>query len=130
MSILRRLWQGKYSLPVTFWMFYVAGGIACTVLSGFIILLGWETVFLGWSFDARPIARATVLPLLYGYLLIATVGVWRSAGPAWTSPIWLSRIWAAAARVAVAAWIGTIAFRLANGGILEVVQWVIGDGDS
>ncbi len=120
MTFLRRRWQGKYSLPVTFWGFYCAGLVACLVLAGAIVALGW-------SLDARPIARATALALLYSYLLIATVGVWRSAGAYWASPIWMSRIWAAAARLFVIAWIGTIAFRLANGGALAVVQWIRGE---
>jgi|SRR5215471_2097526 len=129
MSILRRLWQGKYALPVTFWGFYCAGGIACGILAGIIIFLGWQTVFQGWRFDARPIARATALALLYGYLLIASVGVWRSAGPSFASPIWLSRIWAAAARFVVAAWIAMIVFRLADGGAPAVLQWIMGDAE-
>jgi hypothetical protein len=129
MSVLRRLWQGKYSLPVTFWGFYCAGGIVCLLLAGIIIFLGWQTVFPGARFDARPMARAAALALLYGYLLIATVGVWRSAGPSFASPIWLSRIWAAAARFIVAVWIGMIAFRLANGGGPAVLQWIMGDLD-
>jgi hypothetical protein len=124
MSVLRRLWQGKFSLPVAFWAFYAAGGIACFIVAGIIIVLGWETVFLGWSFDARPIARAIALVLIYGYLLLASVGVWRSASPSWASPIWLSRIWAAAARFVVAAWIAAIAFRLATGWA-SVLQWIM-----
>ena len=120
MSLLSRLWQGKYTLPVAFWGFYCAGPASCLVVSGAIVALGW------WL-DARPIARAIALALTYGYLVIATVGVWRSAGPYFASPIWLSRIFAAAARFVVAAWIAAIALRLANGGALAVVQWIIGD---
>ena len=128
-SVVRRLWDGKYTLPVAFWGFYVAGGIVCLVLAGVIVFLGWETVFLHWRFDARPVTRALALALLYGYLLIATVGVWRSAGPGLASPIWLKRIWAGAARFIVAAWFGMIAFRLADGGAGAVVRWIMGDAD-
>jgi len=127
MSILRRLWQGKYALPTAFWGFHVAGGIACLVLAGIIVFLGWESVFLGWRFDARPVTRTAALVLLYGYLLTATVGVWRSAGAGLASPIWLSRIWAAAARFVVAGWIAMIVVRMANGGVGGVVQWIVGD---
>ena len=123
MRVVRRLWRGKVSLPVAFWGFYCAGMIACFVLAGAMIVLGW-------ALDARPIGRAAALALLYGYLLIATIGVWRSAGPYLASPIWLSRIWAAAARLVVAAWIGAIAFRLATGGAGAVVQWIIMGADS
>ena len=129
MGVLRRLWQGKYALPVTFWLFYCVGLFACMFLSGILVFLGLE-ISSSSGFDARPIARASGLALVYGYLLIATVGVWRSAGPDLASPIWLSRIWAGAARLVVAAWVAMIAFRLADGGALRVLQWIMGDMDA
>jgi len=129
MGVLRRLWQGKYALPVTFWLFYCVGLFACMVLSGILIFLGFA-ISLSAGFDARPIARAAALALAYAYLLIATVGVWRSAGPGLASPIWLSRIWAVAARFVVAVWIAMIAFRLADGGAVRVLQWIMGDMDT
>jgi hypothetical protein len=118
MDVLRRLWQGKFSLPMTFWGFYCAGLIACFVLSGMIL-------FLGRVFGTRSIAFALGLALTYGYLVVATVGVWRSAGPSWASPIWLSRIWAAAARLWVIGWIANVAFNLADGGAAALMQWIM-----
>jgi len=129
MSVLRRLWRGKYPLSVAFWLFYCVGLFACMFLSGLLVFLALE-IFVSSGFDARPIARVTALTLLYCYLLIATVGVWRSAGPGLASPVWLSRIWAGGARFVVAAWVAMIAFRLADGGALRVLQWIMGDMDA
>lgn len=126
MSVLRRVWEGKYSLPVAFWGFYVLGFIACFVVSAVILMLG---AFLGEGgfLSAYPIAFAIGFVLTDLYLLLATVGVWRSAGAYWTSPIWMRRIWAAAARLWVAVWMAKIAFNLANGGALAIVQRIVGD---
>ncbi len=126
MSVLRRLWHGKYPLPATFWGFYCAGLFACFVLAGMIMVLG-RYLSLGGFASARRIAFGIGRALTYGYLLVATVAVWRSAGPYWTSPIWMRRIWAGAARFWVIAWIANIAINLANGGALAIVHWVSGD---
>ncbi len=128
MNFLRKLWQGKYALPVAFWGFYCAGLIACVFLAGLIMVIG-RLFSLGGLVDARPIAIAIGLALSYSYLLIATVGVWRSAGPYWASPIWISRIWAAAARLLVVGWIANVGFNLADGGAVAITQWIAGDFD-
>ena len=126
MSVLRRVWQGKYSLRVAFWGFYIVGLTACLVVSVVIISL---SAFLSYGgfLGARPIAFAIAFVLTDLYLPLATVGVWRSAGAYWTSPIWMRRIWAAAARLWVTIWIAKIAFNLADGGALAIVQRIAGD---
>lgn len=122
MSILRRLWQGQYSLPIAFWVFYWAGLVACFIASGFVIVLSE-------SLHARSVAFAVCLTLTWFYMVVASVGVWRSAAPYWTSPIWMRRIWAAAARLIIVGWIAKIAFGLANGGALALVRGIAGDID-
>ena len=52
------------------------------------------------------------------YAIVASVGVWRSAEPYWTSPIKMKRFWAGAARVVVIIWIANVARGLIVGGIM------------
>lgn len=120
MTFLRRLWQGKYSLPATFWGFYCAGQFVCFFVSGILL-------FLSRLVDARPIALVVLLALTSAYWWIASVGVWRSAGPYWISPIWMRRIWAGAARVVVITYVAEVAFGLASGETFEVVQRMMAD---
>jgi hypothetical protein len=120
MTVLRKLWWGKYSLPVAFWLFYCAGIFACLLLAGTIL-------YLSRTINARPVAVIFCFALIYGYGLMASVGVWRSATPYWTSPIWMQRIWAAAARIFVAAWIAKSVLGWINGGAVAIVQQMTGE---
>lgn len=120
MTFLRRLWQGKYSLPATFWGFYCAGQFVCFFVAGILL-------FLSRLVDARPIAFVVLFALNFAYWLISSVGVWRSAGPYWISPIWMRRIWAGAARVVVITYVAEVAFGLASGETFEVVQRMMAD---
>jgi hypothetical protein len=122
MTFLRRLWQGKYSLPATFWGFYCAGQIVCVFVSGILL-------FLSRLVDARPIAFALLFALTFAYWLIASVGVWRSAGAYWTSPIWMRRIWAGAARVVVIAFVAKDAFGLASRETFTMIQRIMADAE-
>ncbi len=119
MTVLRKLWWGKYSLPAAFWLFYCLGIFACLIVAGTIL-------FLSRSVNARPVAFLFGFALIHAYGLTASVGVWRSAAPYWTSPIWMQRIWAAAARIIVAAWIAKIVLGLINGGAVLLVQQMTG----
>jgi hypothetical protein len=62
----RKLWHGQYSLPRSFWGFFILG----TVVG---IIVGMNPVFL--FFPAPLVFR----PVFLGYQIIAGVGVWRSA---------------------------------------------------
>lgn len=77
--MLRKLWWGQYSLVKSFWLFYVLGVVLVFVA---LVLLVGILIFLG-TFLAIPILKQLVLLIIYGvwlgYLLIASVGVWRSA---------------------------------------------------
>jgi hypothetical protein len=71
MRWLLQLWRGQYSLPVAFWGFYFVG-------SAFVVLLAAVVAAHFLYFGART------LPLLllsssWGYWVLASVGVWRSA---------------------------------------------------
>jgi len=117
MTVLRKLWWGKYSLPVAFWVFYCLGGFACLVLTGTIFVLS----------NARPIAFIFAFALISGYGFLTSVAVWRSAAPYWASPIVMQRIWAAAARIVVVAWIVKLVLGWINGGALMIVQLMTGE---
>ena len=122
MTFLRRLWQGKYSLPASFWGFYCAGQFVCVFVAGHLL-------FFSRLVDARPIAFPLLFALTFAYWLIASVGVWRSAGAYWTSPIWMRRIWAGAARIVVIAYVANVAFGLASGETFAVIQRIIADAE-
>lgn len=122
MTVLRKLWWGKYSLPVAFWVFYCLGGFACVFLSAMVL-------FLSTPINARPIAFILSFGLITGYGLLTSVAVWRSAAPYWTSPILMQRIWAAAARIIVAIWIARLVLGWINGGAGVMVQLMTGEID-
>jgi hypothetical protein len=120
MTVLRKLWWGKYSLPVAFWLFYFLVTFALFLLAGTIL-------FLSRSINARPLAFIFGYALMCGWWLVASVGVWRSATPYWTSPIWMRRIWAAAARIVVVAWIAKIVLGWVDGGAVAIMQQMTGE---
>jgi hypothetical protein len=123
MAVLRKLWWGEYSLPVAFWLFYCIGTVATIFLGGVIL-------FLSRTINARPIAFIVCFALSYGYWLMASMGVWRSASPYWKSPIWMQRIWAAAARIVVAIGVARFVLGLIDGGAVAIVQRMMaGDAD-
>jgi hypothetical protein len=120
MTVIRKLWSGKFSLPIAFWLFYFLGTFGCFLIAGTIL-------FFSRSINARPLAFLFVFALICGYLLVASVGVWRSAAPYWTSPIWMRRMWAAAARIIVAAWIAKLVLGWIDGGAVAIVQQMSGE---
>jgi hypothetical protein len=88
---LTQLWRGDLPLAEAFWHWAVLGGLLVNVSTtiGFLWL-----VMAGHSLAAFVVGYAMSLP----YNLVATVGVWRSAGRPGADPRW-----AGAARVAVVA---------------------------
>jgi hypothetical protein len=119
MTVLRKLWWGEYSLPVAFWLFYCLG-VFVFLIVGAIILFKSRTI------DARPIALIVCIALIWGYQLTASVGVWRSAAPYWTSPILMQRAWAMAARIVVAGLMARIVLGLIDGGAVALMQQMTG----
>jgi len=73
-------------------------------------------LFFGHTINARPVAFMLGFPLIGGYGLAASVGVWRSAAPYWKSLILMEGIWAAAARIIVATWIARLVLGWIKGG--------------
>jgi hypothetical protein len=120
MTVLHKLWSGKYSLPVAFWLFYCVGIFGCFLLAGTIL-------YLSRTINARPVAFIFCFALICGYWLAASVGVWRSAAPYWASPIVMQRIWAAAARIVVAAWAAKVVLGWIDGGAVAIVQQMTGE---
>ena len=94
MTILRKLWLGQYSLPITFWVFYALGFFAALCLFA-IILAG------SYYFRLGAIGFIIGFVVLNSYWFIAAVGVWRSAAVGMASSNWMVRAWAIAARVVV-----------------------------
>ena len=73
MTNLYRLWRGELALGPAFWIWAVIGGLAVNTAS--------SALFLVLIANGRPIAAfiagyAPAIP----YNIIASVGVWRSAG--------------------------------------------------
>jgi hypothetical protein len=43
MNILGKLWRGQYSLPKTFWGFYILGQIACFALLAINLIISYRS---------------------------------------------------------------------------------------
>src|SRR5260370_42696359 len=95
MDVIGRLWRGEFTLPKTFWGFYVGG-----IFLAFIVGTGITVAANRMHFFAQGFIVAIVL--LYSYGFIATVGVWQSARAEIKSPAWMNREWGWAARSAKA----------------------------
>jgi len=109
MSFFGKLWRGGYSLPVAFWAFYCGGLLACIMVSLIILTASRFVFYLSLAVDPTPIAVAICALLPTAYVLFASVGVWRSAEPYWTSPVGTRRFWAGAARVVTIIFVVNIA---------------------
>jgi hypothetical protein len=73
MNALRRLWKGDLPLPQAFWTWAVAGGIVVNAITSisFLALIVWDLIVA-----AFVVGYVLSVP----YNVVATVGVWRSAG--------------------------------------------------
>ncbi len=70
--MLAKLWDGEYSLAKAFWGFYVLG-----TMVAFVCAMISFTIFS--SIGLGDVGLSSVGLFSFGYRLIATVGVWRSA---------------------------------------------------
>jgi hypothetical protein len=70
---LRRLWNGDLPLQQAFWNWAVAGGIVVNLLTSVLFLV----LIMG---DRLVAAFVVGYALSVPYNIVATVGVWRSAG--------------------------------------------------
>jgi hypothetical protein len=73
MTNLCRLWRGELALANAFWNWAVFGGLAVNVTSSALFLL---LIVNGHPISAFIVGNAPSIP----YNIIASVGVWRSAG--------------------------------------------------
>jgi len=81
MTTVLRLWRGELPLPAAFWNWAVIGGFAVNGVTSFLfyfLIMGDEPL------AAFIVGYALSLP----YNLLATVGVWRSAGRYDGDPRW------------------------------------------
>jgi hypothetical protein len=122
MSMLRKLWWGAYPLVVAFWGFYVFGFLLGGILAG-------SLVFSLRYFHLQTIGFLLGLILVWPYMFIASVGVWRSAKAGMASPIWMHRIWPILARVFVLASAARLLWGLMNGGALRLMAIATGHLD-
>jgi hypothetical protein len=73
MKHFRRLWRGELALQDAFWMW--------AVLGGFLVNLFTSASFLFLIMADRPLLALLIgYGLSLPYNLMATIGVWRSAG--------------------------------------------------
>lgn len=76
MEIIRKLWSGEFRLVTAFWVFFVLGPFI-GILLAVIVLATFELIFPIPIF--RLIGYALGLLAATSYMVIASVGVWRSA---------------------------------------------------
>ena len=100
MTVLKKLWRGQYSLPVTFWIFYVLGYFGSVGL----------TMLVSPIFQTQPWRWLSVIVLVAPYCIVTTVGVLRSAD---AYP--LARGWPVLAKIAVCLWDARIIWSLGKG---------------
>ena len=79
----RKLWKGEVALVVAYWAYGVLGNIALRVLAIFAPPL--------------PVVQIPLVCLALAYLIVTSVGIWRSAGRYSGQ-----KIWAVLARIVVA----------------------------
>lgn len=89
MGVLLKMWTGSYSLPVTFWGFYVGGYFVTALL----------VIFITPHFPTEPGRTFSVLVLIVPYNTLSTIGVWRSA-----DAYELTKWWPVIAKIAVVLW--------------------------
>jgi len=120
MGILRKLWWGQYSLPKTFWGFYVLGFFACWAVVGLV----YTPFFI---LHLRTIGFILTFIIFVSYETIAAVGVWRSAN---AYPFHgFAGFWAIAAKTVVCLVVGRFLWSLANGGALALMARMTGGID-
>ncbi len=74
MAVLRKLWWGKYSLPVAFWGFYCGGWLVWVAVFLLIFAASRFAMYASLAVDLSPIAWI-VYVLRLAYLVVSSVGV-------------------------------------------------------
>jgi hypothetical protein len=120
MNILAKLWGGQYSLGRAFWVFYVLGFPICWLIAG---ILYAPFFFL----HVRTIGFIVALLFFCFYLVVSSVGVWRSANAYQSTGA--ARFWCFAAKGIVCIVAGRILWSWANGGALNLIARMTGGID-
>jgi hypothetical protein len=122
MGVLKKLWWGQYPLWKTFWLFFALGGYAIIIV-GIIIYMPFVMVGLG------PIGFIAVAIIVWGYWVVSSVGVWRSANAYPLTKGWPPKAtigWPTMAKCGVGLlWLVAL-YRLANGGLAGVLDRIGG----
>ena len=96
MDLIKKLWNGDFSLPITFWLFHVLGNGILNLIDTSLAssglydrLLGQDQYFLIMTF------------VIFGlcYFILTCTGVWRSSVKYGQSGG--SKLWSGAAQIAV-----------------------------
>ncbi len=106
-----KLWWGQYPLVRSFWVFYVLG----IFIAPLIAIVGMLPIY----FFSRGAALAIGATLYGAYLIVASVGVWRSAD-AYPYARW----WPNLAKTVVVIIVARMGWGLLNGGAEHFVQYV------
>ena len=109
-SVCLRLWRGQYTLGRSFWGFFVLG--TCTAW-----IVG---IFGGFLFVLYPHSVLIYRFLFLGFLIIAAVGVWRSADAVTHSEQQSMTFSDSAKRIAAKATVVVVSVVLAIGGPIEI----------
>jgi hypothetical protein len=113
-SPFEKLWRGRYSLPVAFWVWFVIG----TILSPApVMLLSIPLYYAGMPQAVRPLLVISTV----GYPIFAAVGVWRSAN---ARPFQRWPVAAAGAKIGVCIGLLTIACRVTGMGFIDLLRLI------
>jgi len=100
MTVLRKLWQGHYSLPLSFWVFYLGGYLTCVGL----------TFIVSPFFTTQPWRLLSVLVLTVPYNIVSTAGTLRSADAS-PQESW----WPILTKIVVCLWEARVVWSLTSG---------------
>jgi hypothetical protein len=114
-NVFTKLWRGQYSLPAAFLGFFIFGSWGALFVAAMVML-----IFSQLSFYAAGFVVAFLILVLYW--LVASVGVWRSAGASMASGNWVSKLEAFLARGFVLLIAAYAAWSLYAGGALWLMQ--------
>jgi hypothetical protein len=120
MSVLTKLWWGRYSLPRTFWLFYVLGFP--------ITWLFAAAIYVPFFFlHVRTLGFIAAFLCFFFYFVVSSIGVWRSANAyPFTGA---ARFWAVAAKGVVVVVVVRVLWSWANGGALNIMAHMTGGID-
>jgi hypothetical protein len=78
-SIIKKLWRGRYPLPDVFFNFYVLGNAPLFIVSLMMLNLTPHLFSFFKPTISDLIIQSLSMLIFYPYLVISSVGVWRSA---------------------------------------------------